>query len=111
MDMTEFQNDLKNMSLNDALTKHNISLSDALKNIKKPITKSKKRHVEVYNADTYIQCRDCSNGFTWRYQYYTDGKIKAITNVSGRILKEKVLKKGLDWIVLDKDKARENGLL
>jgi hypothetical protein len=53
---------------------------------------------------------DVNQGFVWKYQYYVDGKRKSIVSVNLKDLRDKVVSKGLDWIVLDEDKARANGL-
>ena len=50
-------------------------------------------------------------GYCWRYQYPVDGKQKAISSKTLSKLKEKVLSKGLEWLVIDEDKARECGLI
>ena len=50
-------------------------------------------------------------GFLWRYGYYEDGKRKHIRRVNINDLKECVLSKGFDWIVVDEEKAKANGLI
>lgn len=50
-------------------------------------------------------------GFLWRYDYSIGGKIKHIRRVNPNDLKETVLEKGLEWIVIDEVKAMENGLI
>lgn len=50
-------------------------------------------------------CEKCQNGFTWIYQWYEAGKKKSIYSVDLNELKKKVLNKGLDWIVINKEKA------
>ena len=44
-----------------------------------------------------------SQGFTWRYGYIKNGKPRTISSVDINKLKEKVLAKGLEWIVLDEE--------
>jgi hypothetical protein len=54
---------------------------------------------------------DYKQGFAWVYRYYDNYKAKELSSVSIVTLKEKVLAKGLDWIVLDEEKAMECGAL
>lgn len=51
-------------------------------------------------------CEKCKNGFTWLYRWYENGKNKSIYSVDLMALKKKVLNKGLDWIIVDKEKAK-----
>ena len=50
-------------------------------------------------------------GFIWQYNYYDNKKRKHIRSINLNKLKEKVLKKGMEWIVLDEEKAKANGLI
>ena len=51
-------------------------------------------------------------GFLWQYSYYENGgRRKHFRRIDLNKLKEEVLKRGLDWIVLDEEKAKECGLL
>ena len=50
------------------------------------------------------------SGYIWRYTMYLNGKRKTINASTFLKLKEKVLAKGLDWIVLDEEKAKESAL-
>lgn len=52
-----------------------------------------------------------AKGFTYSYQYVVDGKKVFIRSVDINKLKEKVLARGLEWIVLDENKAKANGLV
>lgn len=47
-------------------------------------------------------------GFTWQYCYHKDGKKKRISNINLNILKQKVLSKGLEWIIIDENKFKES---
>ena len=49
-------------------------------------------------------------GFYYNYQYREDGKQKSIKSVDINKVKAEVLKRGLEWIVLDEKKAKECGL-
>ncbi len=50
--------------------------------------------------------QDVVQGFVWAYNYKIDGKKKSITSVDLHKLKEKVLSKGLDWIVVNEEQAK-----
>ena len=50
--------------------------------------------------------KKCSKGFTWKYYYHVGKKRKCISSVDLLKLKEKVLAKGLEWIILDEEKAK-----
>lgn len=51
-------------------------------------------------------------GFTYCYKIKADnGKMVYIRSVDINKLKDKVVKKGFDWIVLDENKAKANGLV
>lgn len=43
----------------------------------------------------------CKKGWCWQYKYYENGKVKTIMSVNLMKLKEKVLKKGFEWIELE----------
>ena len=59
-----------------------------------------------YKVDIYKEIK-LKQGFTFRYRYVKeDGKESFLSSISLVKLKEKVISKGLDWIILDKDKAR-----
>jgi len=55
--------------------------------------------------------RVCFDKTTFKYVYYENKKPKAISRVDINKLKEAVIAKGLDWIVLDENKAKVNGLV
>lgn len=48
-------------------------------------------------------------GFLWAYVYYKDGKKRQtfITSLDLLKLKQKVIKKGLEWLVIDEKKAKK----
>ena len=54
--------------------------------------------------------KECKQGFQWIYQYYEGGKRREIGSVNLNILKKKVLEKGLEWVILDEEKAKESGV-
>lgn len=56
-----------------------------------------------------IQCRNerYKQGYYWKYQYIVNGKQKAICGGTLEKLKEKVLAKGLEWVIIDEEKAKE----
>ena len=54
----------------------------------------------------------CTQGFIWVYHYIgEDGKTKYILRVNLKDLKEKVLSEGLEWEIVDEEKAKANGLI
>lgn len=51
--------------------------------------------------------KDSIQGFTWLYQYYDEnGTRRNLSSVNLKTLEEKVKSKGLEWIVLDEEKAK-----
>ena len=58
---------------------------------------SKKHSTTGYYRVTKQVDKKSSQGFVWRYQYYENGKRKAISRVSFKELKKAVLAKGLRW--------------
>ncbi len=50
---------------------------------------------------------NCEQGFYWQYCYYDNGKRKAISSISLKKLKEKVIGKGLEWVIVDENKITE----
>lgn len=71
------------------------------------INKSKAVNPTGYFRVTIIPKLGTKQGFLWLYEFY-DGdeeKYKRITSVSLKKLKEKVLAKGLDWLIVDENKA------
>lgn len=48
-----------------------------------------------------------SQGFTWIYQYRRNGKQHAISSVDLLKLKQKVIAKGLDWLIINEEKSIE----
>lgn len=48
-------------------------------------------------------------GYLWAYVYYEDGKKRQtfITSLDLLKLKQKVIKKGLEWLVIDEEKAKK----
>ena len=50
----------------------------------------------------------CKQGFIWRYRYSLDSKQKSITAVDLKTLEKKVKKEGLEWEILDDEKAKQS---
>ena len=74
------------------------------------IKMSKSRNTSgMYRVSKCKQNRP-KNSFTWTYTYYEDGVKKSLTSKDLNILEQRVKEKGLDWIILDEEKAKENGL-
>lgn len=78
---------------------------------KSMVQMSKTRTATGYYRVSKDKKHDVNQGFVWKYQYYIDGKRKSIVSVNLKDLKDKVVSKGLDWIVLDEDKAKECGVI
>ena len=89
-------------------------ISEALKGEKHPLwgkghTKESKikmnkiKNTSGYYRVTKMKNKRCSQGFTWRYSYFENGKVKEITSVDLDKLKKKVISKGLDWIKFNDD--------
>lgn len=62
--------------------------------------KMSKAHNNItgYYAVTKVKSSTCKQGFTYRYQYYVDGKRKHIDSVDINKLEKKVVERGLKWI-------------
>ena len=52
--------------------------------------------------------KSCKQGFMWTYQYYDEKRTaqKSIGSVNLLKLKQKVLDKGLEWLIINEDNAR-----
>ena len=70
------------------------------------INMSKPRNTTGYFRVCKRKNSMCKQGFTWSYDYFEDNKRKSITCVNLESLKEKVINKGLEWKILDEEKAR-----
>lgn len=69
---------------------------------------SKNKMSESHNTSGYYRvikqnCKKCKQGFRWSYQYYEDGKQKAITSVDIKKLESKVKALGLKWYKFEKN--------
>lgn len=74
-------------------------------------SKRAKQHATgIYRVIKHFD-KTLKQGFDWRYQDFRDNKVVYISSVNPSDLKERVLNKGFDWIVVNEDKARECGLL
>ena len=69
------------------------------------INKSKSRNTTGYFRVIKQNKPEAKQGFLWIYYYHENNKVKRIASVSLVKLKEKVLAKGLDWIMINKEKA------
>lgn len=50
---------------------------------------------------------DVNQGFEWLYQYHDEnGKRKRVGSINLKKLEEKVKSKGLDWFIIDEEKAK-----
>jgi len=76
--------------------------------------KTMKKMSETQNSSGYFRVSKKKNshykqGFFWKYQYYENGKRKNISSVDIEKLKQKVLDKGLEWYIIDEEKAKRIG--
>ena len=76
---------------NPPFYKKNHELSTMLK-----MSKSQNNTTDYFRV-TRKTCKKCKKGFIYSYQYYVQGKQKAIVSTKLDDLKEKVLNKGLIW--------------
>ena len=101
-------NKLDNCILNLQLIrdKDHLSLHHKSKNVSEEtkIKMSKSQNTTGYYNVTKYKKKDCKQGFTWMYQYYVDGKRKAIVSVDIKKLEAKVKSKGLIWKKLEEEK-------
>ena len=58
---------------------------------------SRGRNTSGYLNVSKVKNRRCSQGFHWLYQYYENGKRKAISSIDLKKLEKKVKDKGLTW--------------
>ena len=65
------------------------------------LNESKAKSTTGYFRVTTKPDPTCTQGFVWRYQYYENGKRRAIASVSLERLKNKVLARGLHWEKLE----------
>ena len=86
--------------------KDHLSLHHKNKNLSEETKKkmSKSQNTTGYFCVTKQKKKDCKQGFIWKYQYYVDGKRKAIVSVDIKKLKAKVKSKGLIWKKLEGEK-------
>ncbi|MBQ6220073.1 MAG: GIY-YIG nuclease family protein [Methanobrevibacter sp.] len=71
------------------------------------LTKGGEHH---HNTTGYYRVCKCnspnlSQGFSWAYVYIDNNKYRRINSVDLDILKENVINKGLEWKIIDKEKA------
>ena len=67
---------------------------------KRNMNTSKARNNSGYYRVYLHKCKDCKQGFIYRYQYYENGKQKPICSVDIDKLEAKVKAKGLPWFKL-----------
>ena len=68
---------------------------------------------EVHNTTGFYRVsknkkNSCKQGFIWNYQYSLGSKRKSITAVDLKTLEKKVKKEGLEWEILDDEKAKQS---
>ena len=66
---------------------------------------SKTRNVYGFYRVTHKKDSTCKQGFLWVYQYYQDDKRKKYYSTTLNGLKQKVMENGLEWVILDEEKA------
>lgn len=67
---------------------------------------SKNKNVYGFYRVTQIKGPKYTNGFIWVYQYQKDYKRKKFYSTTLKGLKQKVIENGLEWLMIDEDKAR-----
>jgi len=97
---------LEPLKPNDHGILHNIGNTHSLETMKKM---SKANNATGYFRVTKHYTPMCKQGFDWVYQYYVDGKQRQISSVDIEKLKQKVLDKGLEWYIIDEEKAKRIG--
>ncbi|MBQ6099004.1 MAG: hypothetical protein IJL02_03985 [Methanobrevibacter sp.] len=76
-------------------------------NVKLSKSISKSRNSTGLYRVSKLNDSNCKQGFRWRYTYWENNKHNLISATSIKKLKEKILKKGLEWRVLDVEKVKE----
>lgn len=114
----------EHMSLHNSKEKHHFwgkSRSDEIKEkIRKTMTgmknsdKQNKKISQASNTTGFYRVikrinKKYKQGFLWTYVYYEEGKKRQtfISSVDLLKLKQKVIKKGLEWVVIDEEKAKK----
>lgn len=81
--------------------KHSDKTKEKMRNAKK-----KAQNTTGYYRVTKKKDLTCKQGFIWVYQYYDEnGKHKRLSSVNIDKLKEKVIKKGLEWLKYNKNEV------
>ena len=97
-------------------------ISEALKGENNPMLgkkhskETRKKISEAQNTTGFYRVykqknNRCKQGFIWRYQYFLDSKRKSIKSVDLKKLEKKVRKEGLEWKIIDDEKAKQSLLL
>ena len=97
-------------------------ISEALKGENNPMLgkkhskETRKKISEAQNTTGFYRVykqknNRCKQGFTWCYQYCLDSKHKSITSINLKKLEKKVRKEGLEWKIIDDEKAKQSLLL
>lgn len=71
------------------------------------IKTSKKMNKTGFFRVYIVRGKKYKKGFSFRYRFMENGDNIMIQDTSLKKLKEKVLAKGYDWIIIDEDKAKE----
>lgn len=94
-----------------------VNLIKQKKKKKEKISKSKKEigmSISKSNTSTGLyrvsksKRKDTKQGYLWEYTAYVDGKRKRHTSTNLNKLYKKVIDNGLDWIIIDEDKAKKS---
>jgi group I intron endonuclease len=96
--------------------KHSIESREKMRNshLDVPLSKHHKLSLSKSSNKTglYLVYKEKNNGvrqgFIWAYGYRENNKKKVISNVNLLKLKENVIKRGLDWIIIDEDKSKKS---
>ena len=81
------------------------------RHLQKNARSSKNQNTSGIYRVTKAACKKCRQGFIWQYSNKSKGKNIYLNSLTLNGLKEKVLAISEEWIVLDEETARENGLI
>lgn len=78
--------------------------------IKKRISKTmcKKYNTTGFYRVSTINCSTCKQSFIWIYRFITDNTQQSISSVDLKKLEKKVKDAGLEWFIIDQEKAKKS---
>ena len=106
-DHNRLNNNIENLELIMPSKHLKMHFSGIPKNMEEKINKSKSTTSSgIFNV-LKNKNNISKNGFNYQYQYSVEGKRKRISSEDLFKLKERVLNKGLEWIVVNEEKAHD----